>query len=110
MKQILIIGTNKTALKCIKVISSITNMNIVAIIQVDDATDAISYAHTAHIKVEQDLNAWIHTDIDYIFETTGYEEITTKISEIVHPNTTIVSEPLLQMIAPFTNYFSHHVN
>ena len=110
MKQILIIGTNKTALKCIKVISSITNMNIVAIVQVDEAIDAISYAHTMHIQVGQDLDTWIHPDVDYIFETTGNKEITKKIGEMVHPNTTIVSEPLLQMIAPLTNYFSHHVN
>src|SRR5690625_260921 len=110
LKQIVIIGTNKIALKCIEVISSITNMKIVAIVKVDEATDAISLAHTLNIRVESTLDPWINAEIDYIFETTGIEKINTTIDTLKHSNTMIVSESLLQMIAPFTNYFSHQVN
>jgi len=110
LKQIVIIGTNKIALKCIEVISSITNMKIVAIVKVDEATDAISLAHTLDIRVESTLDPWMNAEIDYIFETTGIEKIKTTIDTLKHSNTMIVSESLLQMIAPFTNYFSHQVN
>ncbi len=110
LKQIVIIGTNKIALKCLEIISSVTNMKIVAIVMVDEATDAISLARKLDIQLESTLDPWMNAEIDYIFETTGNEKIKTTIDTLKYSNTMIVSESLLQMIAPFTNYFSHQVN
>src|SRR5690625_4714918 len=107
LKQIVIIGTNKIALKCLEVSSSITNMMIVAIVKVDEATDAISLARTLGIRVESTLDPWLNEAIDYIFETTGIEKIKTTIDTLKYSNTMIVSESLLQMIVTFTTYFSH---
>src|SRR5690625_2992299 len=110
LKQIVIIGTNKIALKCLEVISSITNMKIVAIVKVDEATDAISLARTLGIRVESTLDPWLNEAIDYIFETTGIEKIKTTIDTLKYPNTMNVKESLLQMITPVTNYFSYQVH
>lgn len=109
LKNILIIGTNHTALKCMEVITSMTNMNIIAIIKVNKDKQALGLAKTLHINVEQTLTPWISKDLDYIFETTGNEQLAQEIKDKKSNNSIIVPAETLQMIAPFTNEFSQHL-
>lgn len=109
LKRILIIGTNDTALKCIEVISSIANMKIIAVIKVGQAEHALKLAESLHIPVTDALTPLLGEEVDYIFETTGNEKLIKNIKEQKYNHSTIVSAPILQMIAPFTNEFSQHI-
>ena len=104
------IGTNKTALKCIEIISTMTNMKIIAVVKVDEKKDAISLTNTLHIPIYTDLAPSLVANVDYVIETTGNENIEEWVKANKQAHTAIIHESLLNIVTPFTNVFSQHVN
>lgn len=111
MKKILIIGTNKTALQCIEVISSMTNMKIIAVIQVNQDKQAETFATSLHIPITEKgtLTSWLSKDVDYIIETTGCEKLTDTVYKNKSNFATLITAITLQSIAPFISGFRQHL-
>lgn len=110
LRRVLLFGTNEMALKYIKMIASLENMQIVAVVKIDESTEAIPLAERLNIPVTRDIGKSFNSKLDYILETTGNKKVEEVIDKTKHAETIVVHQSLLEKITPFTIEFSQHLN
>lgn len=110
LKRVLIIGENDLTYDYVKLISSLSNMKIIAIVkEKEQFTKVDALAKQLQMKTSDSLHTWLDEDIDIILETSGNERIERHISERnVHAK--FIRKHILEMLLPFVYSWSEQIS
>lgn len=110
LKRVLIIGENDLTYDYVKLISSLSNMKIIAIVkEKEQFTKVDALAKQLQMKTSDSLHTWLDEDIDIILETSGNERIERYISERnVHAK--FIRKHILEMLLPFVYSWSEQIS
>lgn len=110
LKRVLIIGENDLTYDYVKLISSLSNMKIIAIVkEKEQFTKVDALAKQLQMKTSDSLHTLLDEDIDIILETSGNERIERHISERnVHAK--FIRKHILEMLLPFVYSWSEQIS
>lgn len=110
LKRVLIIGENDLTYDYVKLISSLSNMKIIAIVkEKEQFTKVDALAKQLQMKTSDSLHTLLDEDIDIILETSGNERIERYISERnVHAK--FIRKHILEMLLPFVYSWSEQIS
>lgn len=109
LKRVLIIGENDLTYDYVKLISSLSNMKIIAIVkEKEQFTKVDALAKQLQIKTSDSLHTWLDEDIDIILETSGNERIERYISE-QNVRAIFIRKHILEMLLPFVYSWSEQI-
>lgn len=110
LKRVLIIGDNDLTYDYVKLISSLSNMKIIAIVkEKEQFTKVDALAKQLQMKTSDSLHTLLDEDIDIILETSGNERIERYISERnVHAK--FIRKHILEMLLPFVYSWSEQIS
>lgn len=110
LKRVLIIGDNDLTYDYVKLISSLSNMKIIAIVkEKEQFTKVDALAKQLQMKTSDSLHTLLDEDIDIILETSGNERIERHISERnVHAK--FIRKHILEMLLPFVYSWSEQIS
>lgn len=110
LKRVLIIGENDLTYDYVKLISSLSNMKIIAIVkEKEQFTKVDALAKQLQIKTSDSLHTWLDEDIDIILETSGNERIERYISE-QNVRAIFIRKHILEMLLPFVYSWSEQIS
>src|SRR5690554_1117803 len=109
MKSVLIIGDNELAYNYTKLISTLSNMKVIAIIKSGEERVAIDQlAEQLQIAISNSLQSWIQQDVDIILETTGNQDIEQFITN-QQLSFIFIRKHILEMLLPFIHGWSDQI-
>ncbi len=89
MKRVLVVGGGKGGTALLTLLSQTATMEIVAVIDINEAAPGIRHAKEKGIQTGQDWKVWIHEDIDIVIEATGDEGVFEELLQ-ARPKKTVV--------------------
>lgn len=90
MQKVLIVGAGKGGTAILKLIKSLSVLQVVAVIDKNHDAPGILLAKSENISTGTDWKAYIHQDIDIIVEVTGDEKVFTDLRDARSRNTVLI--------------------
>ncbi len=103
MKRVLIVGAGKGGSILLNILYQANQMNIVAVIDVDQQAEGLEVAQKYGIEIGHDWKKWIDKDIDIVIEATGKEQILDEIVDKRNRKTVVIPGSVAYIISELFN-------
>ncbi len=90
MQKVLIVGAGKGGTAILKLLKSISVLQVVAVVDKNNDAPGILLARSERIPTGSDWKDYIHQDIDIIVEVTGSEKVFTDLRDARDRNTVLI--------------------